>query len=90
MGVLPNYPFLEGIFPYKPSIVGYPYGYGNAHICIYGQMVILEQVEYGIFSKTYINNVGIWLNMLPSVYFRTQDFIHMNKYIYRYIRMIPP
>ena len=30
MGVPPNHPFLDGIFPYKPtSYWGYPHGYGN-------------------------------------------------------------
>ena len=28
-GLPPNHPFLDGIFPYKPSIFGYPHDYGN-------------------------------------------------------------
>ena len=31
IGVPPNHPFLDGIFPYKPTILGYPI-YGNPHL----------------------------------------------------------
>ena len=32
IGVPLNHPFLDGIFPYKPSIWGYPHGHGNPQI----------------------------------------------------------
>ena len=31
-GVPLNHPFLDGIFPYEPSILGYPHGYGNPNL----------------------------------------------------------
>ena len=34
IGVPLNHPFLDRIFPHKPSIWGHPHDYGNLHICL--------------------------------------------------------
>ena len=35
IGVPPNHPFLDGIFHYKPTILGYPHGYGNPKFVVW-------------------------------------------------------
>ena len=49
MGVPLNHPYNEGIFPYKPTILGYPHDCGNPHMLgIHPKTHQSEKLELGV------------------------------------------
>ena len=66
MGVPLDHPFLDGIFPYKPSSYGYPHDYGNSHIIISYYIHVFENLAAISFHPTIAVSMQPGLGMIPQ------------------------
>ena len=61
-GVPPNHPFLDGIFPYKPSIWGYPHDeLGNPHMFWWLELLMIRwELDQSSYWSCFGKSQWIW------------------------------
>ena len=82
------HPFLSGIFPYTPSILGYPFGYGNPlRLDQHLPGAATEGPGLGSWEKIleFLDNICIHIYVYIYIYTYINIYIYTYIYIYKYV-----
>ena len=82
-GTPSHHPFLDGIFPYKPSILGYPHFRKHPYIYIYGYIYIymldilcMEEILHQLADGFHYNPIVPVFHSYQELQLLVQDFVH--------------